>query len=57
MQVLCNRAQILNDGGGFVLKGNPILDDRRKHGIVKRQTELAILSYVEYLASPEDFEN
>ena len=26
--------QILNYGGGFVLKGNPILDDRRKHRIV-----------------------
>ena len=42
--------QILNYGDGFVLKGNPILDDRRKHRIVKRQTELAVLSYVEYLA-------
>ena len=42
--------QILNYGGGFVLKGNPILDVRRKHRIVKRQTELAVLSYVEYLA-------
>jgi len=42
--------QILNNGGGFVLKGNPILDERRKHRIVKRQTELAVLSYVEYLA-------
>ena len=42
--------QILNYGGGFVLKGNPILDDRRKHRIVKRQTELAGLSFVEYLA-------
>ena len=42
--------QILNNGGGFVLKGNPILDGRRKHRIVKRQTELAVLSYVEYLA-------
>ena len=27
--------QILNNGGGFVLKGNPILDGRRKHRIVK----------------------
>ena len=42
--------QILNNGGRFVLKDNPILDDRRKHRIVKRQTELAVLSYVEYLA-------
>lgn len=42
--------QILNNGGGFVLKGSPILDDRKKHRIVKRQTELAVLSYVEYLA-------
>ena len=42
--------QILNYSGGFVLKGNPILDDRRKHRIVKHQTELAVLSYVEYLA-------
>ena len=33
-----------------MLKGNPILDDRRKHRIVKCQTELAVLSYVEYLA-------
>ena len=41
---------ILNYGGGFELKGNPILDDRRKHRFVKRQTELAVLSYVEYLA-------
>ena len=42
--------QILNNGGGFVLKDNTILDDKRKHRIVKRQTELAVLSYVEYLA-------
>ena len=33
-----------------MLKGNPILDDRRKHCIVKCQTELAVVSYVEYLA-------
>ena len=42
--------QILNNGGGFVLKDNPILDDKRKHRIVKRQTELAVLRYIEYLA-------
>ena len=42
--------QILNNGGGFVLKDKPIFDDKRKHRIVKRQTELAVLSYVEYLA-------
>ena len=42
--------QILNSGGGFVLKDKPISDDKRKHRIVKRQTELAVLSYVEYLA-------
>ena len=42
--------QILNNGGGFVLKDKPISDDKRKHRIVKRQTELAVLSYVEYLA-------
>ena len=42
--------QILNNGGGFVLKDKTILDDRRKHRTVKRQTELAVLSYVEYLA-------
>ena len=42
--------QILNNGGGFVLKDNTILGDKRKHSIVKRQTELAVLSYVEYLA-------
>ena len=29
--------QILNNGGGFVLKGSPILDDRRKHCIVKHR--------------------
>ena len=42
--------QILNNGGLFVLKDKTILDDKRKHRIVKRQTELAVLSYVEYLA-------
>ena len=42
--------QILNNGSGFVLKDNTILDDKRKHCIVKRQAELAVLSYVEYLA-------
>ena len=42
--------QILNYGGGFELKGNPILDDRRNHRLVKHQNELAVLSYVEYLA-------
>ena len=42
--------QILNSGGGFVLKDKTILDDKRKQRIVKRQTELAVLSYVEYLA-------
>ena len=42
--------QILNNGGGFVLKDKALLDEKRKHRIVKRQTELAVLSYVEYLA-------
>ena len=42
--------QILNSGGGFVLKDKTILGDKRKQRIVKRQTELAVLSYVEYLA-------
>ena len=32
------------------MKDNRILDDKRKHRTVKRQTELAVLSYVEYLA-------
>ena len=28
---------------GFVLKGNPILDDLRKHPVLKRETEVAVL--------------
>ena len=42
--------QILNYGGGFVMKGKPTPDGIRKHRAVKKQTELALLSYVEYLA-------
>ena len=42
--------QILNYGGGFVLKGKPTLDGIKKQRAVKKQTELALLSYVEYLA-------
>ena len=41
--------QILNYGGGFVLKGKPTSDGMKKLRAVKKQTELAILSYVEYL--------
>ena len=42
--------QILNYGGGFVLKRKPTSDGIKKQGAVKKQTELAVLSYVEYLA-------
>ena len=41
--------QILNYGGGFVLKGKPTSDGMKKLPAVKKQTELAILSCVEYL--------
>ena len=34
---------------GFVLKGKPT-DGIKKQRAVKKQTELAVLSYVEYLA-------
>jgi len=42
--------QILNYGGGFVMKGKPTSDGLKKRRAVKKQTELAVLSYVEYLA-------
>ena len=42
--------QILNYGGGFVMKGKPTSDGIKKQRAVKKQTELAVLSYVEYLA-------
>ena len=42
--------QVLNYGGGFVLKGKPTPDGIKKQRAVKKQTELAVLSYVEYLA-------
>ena len=42
--------QILNYGGGYVLKGKPTPDGINKQRAVKKQTELAVLSYVEYLA-------
>ena len=41
--------QILNYGGGFVLQGKPTSNGIKKRA-VKKQTELAVLSYVEYLA-------
>ena len=41
----------MNFGGGFVLKGKPTSDGIKKlQRAVKKQTELAVLSYVEYLA-------
>ena len=40
----------MNYGGGFVLKGKPTSDGIKKQRAVKKQTELAVLSYVEYLA-------
>ena len=42
--------QILNYGGGFVLQGKPTFNGIKKQRVVKKQTELAVLSYVEYLA-------
>ena len=42
--------QILNYGGGFVMKGKPTSVGIKKQRAVKKQTELAVLSYVEYLA-------
>ena len=42
--------QILNYGGGFVLQGKPTSDGIKKQRAVKKQTELAVLSYVEYVA-------
>ena len=42
--------QILNYGGDFVMKGKPTSDGIKKQRAVKKQTELAVLSYVEYLA-------
>ena len=50
LELARDEKQILNNGGGFVLKDKTILDNKRKHCTVKRQTELAVLSYVEYLA-------
>ena len=41
--------QILNYGGDFVMKGKPTSDGIKKQRAVKKQTELAVLSYVEYL--------
>ena len=41
--------QILNCGGGFVMKGM-CTEGAKKKRAVKRETELAILNYVEYLA-------
>ena len=45
--------QILNYGGGFVMKGKPTSDGIKKQRAVKKQTELAVLSYDEYLAGVE----
>ena len=42
--------QILNYGGGFVLQGKPTFNGIKKQRAVKKQIELAVLSYVEYLA-------
>ena len=42
--------QILNYRGGFVLKGKPTSDGIKKQRAIKKQTELAVLSYVKYLA-------
>ena len=42
--------QILNYGDGFILQGKPTSDGMMKQRAVKKQTELAVLSYVEYLA-------
>ena len=42
--------QILNCGGGFVMKTMQQMNTRKKQLAVKRQTELAILQYAEYLA-------
>ena len=39
----------MNYGGGFVLKAKPTSDGIKKQRAVKKQTELAVLSYVEYL--------
>ena len=36
--------------GGFVLKGKRTLDGMKKQCADKQQTELAVLSYVQYLA-------
>ena len=40
----------MNYGGGFVLQGKPTFNGIKKQRAVKKQTELAVLSYVEYLA-------
>ena len=37
--------QILNYGGGFAMKGKPTSDGIKKQRAVKKQTELAVLSY------------
>ena len=42
--------QILNCGGGFVMKTMHKMNNRKKQRAVKRQTEFAILQYVEHLA-------
>ena len=42
--------QILNYRGGFVLKGKPTSDGIKKQRAIKKQTELAVLIYVEYSA-------
>ena len=42
--------QILNCGGGFVMKNMQQMNIRKKQLAVKRQTELAMLQYAEYLA-------
>ena len=42
--------QILSYRGGFVMKGKPTSDGIKEQRAVKKQTELAVLSYVEYLA-------
>ena len=41
--------QILNCGGGFVMKTMQTMNIRKRQQAVKRQTEFAILQYVEHL--------
>ena len=50
MQCNQRRAADIELWGGFVLQGKPTFNGIKKQRVVKKQTELAVLSYVEYLA-------